>query len=76
MSKSDPYLIIKIGDKVLNVLKLIKFSFKVNILRILTIHSLTKKYTTWLNFLKMLSCKFKYGIMIQYWAMILLGHVL
>lgn len=60
-SKSDPYLVVKIGDKVLNVFIDFNFSLKKNILRILITPYLTRKFIKLLNSLKIQFYKYKFG---------------
>lgn len=70
MSKSDPYLIVKIGEKVLNVIFYIMYSLKANTFKTMKILSSIKKYIKLLNYLKMQYLKSKYGTMIRYWETI------
>ena len=70
LSKSDPYLIIKLGDKVLNVKIKFNFSFKKNTSKMMIIHSSTRKFIKWSYYRKMQCFKLKFGTMIQFWEMI------
>jgi len=66
LSKSDPYLVVKIGENVLNVTYLVSCSFRRSILMILIIPSLIRRFIRLFSCRRMLSWRFRSGIMIPY----------